>query len=226
MAQRVPTHLACVPTIFSARSSSSEKSASTRSRQDPLHESPARPLALALSLITQPAFAERTDRQQPVNIEADHMTVDDRNKVHVFEGNVILTQGSLLIKGDKLVVTQDAAGFQNGVATASDSKLATFRPESAKPPANTSMVKPSASNTTVAARRRACSIRPVSPAAATKCVAPILNTTRSLRYLATNAPSSKPAAGSDTRTRSDPAQERGQGRPSAITSFHCNPPGF
>ncbi|ENO89213.1 lipopolysaccharide transport periplasmic protein LptA [Thauera linaloolentis] len=84
-------------------------------------------LLLALVAIGQPAFAENADRQQPVNIEADRMTVDDRNKVHVFEGNVILTQGSLLIKGDKLVVTQDAAGFQNGVATANQGKLATFR---------------------------------------------------------------------------------------------------
>lgn len=74
-----------------------------------------------------PVHAANEDRQQPVNIEADRMTVDDRNKVHVFDGNVILTQGSLVIKGDKLVVTQDASGFQKGVATASGSRLATFR---------------------------------------------------------------------------------------------------
>ena len=82
---------------------------------------------VALATFGQPALAQNTDRQQPVNIEADRMTVDDRNKVHVFEGNVVLTQGSLVIKGDKLVVSQDAAGFQNGVATASGGKLATFR---------------------------------------------------------------------------------------------------
>ncbi|MDI3490154.1 MAG: lipopolysaccharide export system protein LptA, partial [Thauera sp.] len=85
------------------------------------------PLAIALATLfgmSQHAFAERADRDQPVNIEADNMTVDDRNKVHVFEGSVVLTQGSLVIKGDKLVVTQDAAGFQNGVATASGGKLA------------------------------------------------------------------------------------------------------
>ena len=84
-------------------------------------------VCLALATLGQPVLAQNTDRQQPVNIEADRMTVDDRNKVHVFEGNVVLTQGSLVIKGDKLVVTQDAAGFQNGVATASGGKLATFR---------------------------------------------------------------------------------------------------
>lgn len=87
-------------------------------------------LAAAASLLAAagtPALAEKADRDQPVNIEADRLTVDDRNKVHIFEGNVILTQGSLTIRGDKLVVTQDAAGFQNGVATAAGKGLATFR---------------------------------------------------------------------------------------------------
>lgn len=83
--------------------------------------------AAALLVAASPALAEKADRDQPVNIEADRLTVDDRNKVHIFEGNVILTQGTLTIRGDKLVVTQDAAGFQNGVATAAGKGLATFR---------------------------------------------------------------------------------------------------
>lgn len=82
---------------------------------------------LALAGAFQPALAEKADRDQPVNIEADRLTVDDRNKVHIFEGSVVLTQGTLVIRGDKLVVTQDAAGFQNGVATAAGKGLATFR---------------------------------------------------------------------------------------------------
>jgi lipopolysaccharide export system protein LptA len=84
-------------------------------------------LSTALAGAAQPALAEKADRDQPVNIEADRLTVDDRNKVHIFEGGVILTQGTLVIRGDKLVVTQDAAGFQNGVATAAGKGLATFR---------------------------------------------------------------------------------------------------
>lgn len=74
-----------------------------------------------------PALAERADREKPVNIEADRMTVDDRNKVHVFEGDVVLTQGTLRIKGDRLVVTQGPDGFQKGVATSGGDRLATFR---------------------------------------------------------------------------------------------------
>ncbi len=84
-------------------------------------------VAILGACLALPAQAANADREQPVNIEADRMTVDDRNKVHVFDGNVILSQGSLVIRGDKLVVTQDAAGFQKGIATASGSRLATFR---------------------------------------------------------------------------------------------------
>ena len=84
-------------------------------------------LGLVAALQPLPALAELADREKPVNIEANRLTVDDRNKVHVFEGNVVLTQGSLVIKGDRLVVMQGPDGFQTGVATGSDKRPATFR---------------------------------------------------------------------------------------------------
>ncbi|MCC6658192.1 MAG: lipopolysaccharide transport periplasmic protein LptA [Rhodocyclaceae bacterium] len=71
--------------------------------------------------------AEKADRDKPVNLEADRITVDDINKVHIFDGNVSLSQGTLLIRGDKIVVKQDAEGFQSGVATANPGNLARFR---------------------------------------------------------------------------------------------------
>ena len=52
------------------------------------------------------SHAEKADRSKPVNLEADRVTVDDVNKVHLFDGNVTLSQGTLSIRGDKLVVTQ------------------------------------------------------------------------------------------------------------------------
>jgi lipopolysaccharide export system protein LptA len=82
---------------------------------------------LCLTLASPLALAERADRDQPVNIEANHVTVDDRSKTHTFEGDVVLSQGTLEIRGDKLVVTQGADGFQTGVATASGTRLASFR---------------------------------------------------------------------------------------------------
>lgn len=89
---------------------------------------PAR-LLLCVALLAAAPFcsAEKADRQKPVNLESDRATVDEINRVHVFDGNVTLSQGTLVIRSDKLVVKQDAEGFQNGVATANPGKLARFR---------------------------------------------------------------------------------------------------
>lgn len=81
----------------------------------------------ALAVTSVNALAERADREKPINIEADKVTVDERNRTHTFEGNVVLTQGTLEMRGHKLVVVQGADGFQTGVATAAAGKLASFR---------------------------------------------------------------------------------------------------
>ncbi|CAB1369923.1 lipopolysaccharide transport periplasmic protein LptA [Denitratisoma oestradiolicum] len=84
-------------------------------------------LAGLLLLPALPALAERADRNQPVNLEADRITADDARKIHVFEGKVVLTQGTLTIRADKLVVSQDAEGYQKGIATGGPNGLAHFR---------------------------------------------------------------------------------------------------
>jgi lipopolysaccharide export system protein LptA len=59
------------------------------------------------------ALAEKADKDKPIEIEADTVTVNDAKKVSVYTGNVIVTQGTLLIKADKLVVREDESGFQH-----------------------------------------------------------------------------------------------------------------
>jgi lipopolysaccharide export system protein LptA len=68
-------------------------------------------LALAL-----PCYAERADRDKPVHIEADQLQVEDAQKIETFTGNVQMTQGTMVIRGDKIVVTEDAEGFQHATA--------------------------------------------------------------------------------------------------------------
>lgn len=80
-----------------------------------------------LSALSLPAFAEKADRDKPVNLEADRIVIDDAKKVNSFEGNVQLVQGTLVIRSEKLVVSQDAEGFQSGVATGGTGGLARFR---------------------------------------------------------------------------------------------------
>ena len=59
------------------------------------------------------ALAEKADKDKPIEIEADTVTVNDAKKVSIYTGNVIVTQGTLLIKADKLVVREDESGFQH-----------------------------------------------------------------------------------------------------------------
>jgi lipopolysaccharide export system protein LptA len=63
-----------------------------------------------------PSPAEQADRDKPVNLEADRVDLDDAKKEAVFVGAVTLTQGTLTIKADKIIVKQDAEGFQYGIA--------------------------------------------------------------------------------------------------------------
>ncbi len=68
-------------------------------------------LALSLLLFATVSFAERADHDQPINLEADSVIVDDARQSSTFTGNVHLSQGSLLITGEKIVVEQDKEGF-------------------------------------------------------------------------------------------------------------------
>lgn len=86
------------------------------------------PLLLGCALL-QPGFAlaERADRDKPINLEANKVTIDDIKRVQILEGNVILTQGTLTIISDKIVVTEDQYGFQRGVAFGGPNGLARFK---------------------------------------------------------------------------------------------------
>lgn len=83
--------------------------------------------AMLLLLGISSAHAEKADREKPVNLESDRVFVDDAKKTHTFEGNVVLTQGTLVIKADKLVVVEDGGGFQKGTATGGPNGLAWFK---------------------------------------------------------------------------------------------------
>lgn len=82
---------------------------------------------LLLACAGPSAWAEKADRDKPVNIEADRVAVDDVRKLQVFEGNVVLVKGTLVIRAARIVVAQDAEGYQKGVATGTDTVLPRFR---------------------------------------------------------------------------------------------------
>ncbi|MBY0474680.1 MAG: lipopolysaccharide transport periplasmic protein LptA [Nitrosomonas sp.] len=74
-------------------------------------------------------WAERADREKPIHLEADRATVEDVNRkegsrISVFTGNVILTQGTLRINADKVIMKEDSQGFRHATATGN---LVSFR---------------------------------------------------------------------------------------------------
>ena len=81
-------------------------------------------VVVLLACAAAPAAAEKADRDKPLHIEADRMVVDDKKKESLFEGKVVITQGTMRIEGSRVIVRQDAEGFQYGIAYG---KPATFR---------------------------------------------------------------------------------------------------
>ncbi len=68
-------------------------------------------------LVALPALAERADREKPINVEADSVKVDDMKRVAVYEGHVVMTQGTLMINANRVDIQQDAKGVVTGFAT-------------------------------------------------------------------------------------------------------------
>ena len=66
----------------------------------------ANPFTLLLLLLLLPlqSVALDSDRNQPIEVEADRLEVRDQENISVYEGNVKLVQGSLVITSDILVI--------------------------------------------------------------------------------------------------------------------------
>lgn len=73
-------------------------------------------VTVGLLAICAPAQAERADRDKPVHIEADTVRMDDLQRIAVYEGKVVLSQGTLRVQADRVEVRQDAEGFLTGTA--------------------------------------------------------------------------------------------------------------
>jgi lipopolysaccharide export system protein LptA len=87
-------------------------------------------LALAAVLASIPAWAEKADRTKPMVVESDgkqSATVDLKSKTTVITGNVVIAQGTLLIKADRVEVREDVPGRYMAHAKGTADKPATFR---------------------------------------------------------------------------------------------------
>lgn len=80
-------------------------------------------VGLMLAGFGQGALAARGDRSKPIHVEANRVTLDDGKQTGVFTGDVHMTQGTLSISGDEIIVAQRRNGFAHGTATGSPAKF-------------------------------------------------------------------------------------------------------
>jgi lipopolysaccharide export system protein LptA len=78
-------------------------------------------------LAALPAHAERADRNKPMLLEANRVSIDDAKKIQILEGDVVISKGTMVLKADRIVITEDKYGFQKGTAFAGKNGLARFR---------------------------------------------------------------------------------------------------
>lgn len=71
--------------------------------------------------------AETADRDKPMHGESDALRYDDARQLSVFTGNVVITKGTITIRGDRVEVRQDPQGNQFGVVTGTAGAPAFFR---------------------------------------------------------------------------------------------------
>jgi lipopolysaccharide export system protein LptA len=92
---------------------------------------PPRPLRLvlfaALTAMTM-AHAEKADRSKPLAIEADQPgSLDLIKQIVTFNGNVVVTQGTMSIRAERVEVRERPDGHRSATALGTPGKPATFR---------------------------------------------------------------------------------------------------
>ncbi len=70
-----------------------------------------------LGMLTFPAFGLESDSAQPIYIDSNSATYDDKRQTSIYTGNVITRQGSLRVESDKLVVYLRNGNIDKLVAT-------------------------------------------------------------------------------------------------------------
>jgi len=87
-------------------------------------------LALCAALLgaAPGAHAEKADRSKPLTIEADQpSTVDLQKQIVVFGGNVVLAQGTMTIRAERLEVRERPDGHRAATALGAGARQASFR---------------------------------------------------------------------------------------------------
>lgn len=78
--------------------------------------------------LAAPAGAEKADRSKPMVVDADKPgTLDLQRQVVVFNGNVVVAQGSLSLKAERIEVREAPDGQRTATAIGTPERPATYR---------------------------------------------------------------------------------------------------
>jgi lipopolysaccharide export system protein LptA len=87
------------------------------------------PAALAaVLLVAAPAYAEKADRAKPMVVEADKPgTFDLQRQVVVFAGNVVVSQGTMMLRAERVEVRETPDGYRSAAMIGSAARPASYR---------------------------------------------------------------------------------------------------
>ena len=85
-------------------------------------------VAAAVLCAAAPAGAEKSDRSKPMVVEADRPgTLDLQRQVVVFNGNVVISQGTMVLRADRVEMREMADGYRAATALGRAGQPATWR---------------------------------------------------------------------------------------------------
>jgi lipopolysaccharide export system protein LptA len=80
-----------------------------------------------MAIVPVAASAEKADREKPIHIEADNLVHDELNQVSIFSGRAVLLRGTMVMRGSRIEMREDANGYQFGIILPESDKRAFFR---------------------------------------------------------------------------------------------------
>lgn len=85
-------------------------------------------LLLAAAWAATPLRAEKADRSKPMTIEADQPgSVDLQRQVVIFNGNVVISQGTMVLRADRVELRERPDGYREAKAVGTAERPASFR---------------------------------------------------------------------------------------------------
>ncbi len=77
----------------------------------------------SIALYIPPCFALESDKDQPITIDSNSATYDEKEGVSIYQGNVVAVQGSMRMESDKLVVYIVSGAINKLVSTGNPVKF-------------------------------------------------------------------------------------------------------